>query len=54
MYEEEPERADESDSNAAYGSVSRAVPGVTHCDRNLFAGNSTELHRYWGVGRTRA
>jgi lysozyme len=46
--------ADESDSNAAYGSVSRAVPGVTHCDRNLFAGNSAELHRYWGVGRTRA
>jgi lysozyme len=46
--------ADESDSNAAYGTVSRAIPGVTHCDRNLFAGNSAELHRYWGVGRTRA
>jgi len=46
--------ADETESNAAYGSVSRAVPGVTHCDRNLFAGDSAELHRYWGVGRTRA
>jgi lysozyme len=45
--------ADETESNAAYGSVSRAVPGVTHCDRNLFAGDSTELHRYWGVGRAR-
>jgi lysozyme len=46
--------ADESDSNAAYGTASRAVPGVTHCDRNLFAGSSAELHHYWGVGRTRA
>ena len=46
--------ADENESNAAYGTVSRAVPGVTHCDRNLFAGDSEALHRYWGVGRTRA
>lgn len=46
--------ADETESNAAYGSVSRAIPGVTHCDRNLFAGDSEALHRYWGVGRTRA
>jgi lysozyme len=46
--------ADETDSNAAYGSVSRAVPGVTHCDRNLFAGDSSELYRFWGAGRTRA
>jgi lysozyme len=46
--------ADESESNAAYGTVSRAVPGVTHCDRNLFAGDSTDLYRFWGAGRTRA
>ena len=46
--------ANESQSDAAYGTVSRAVPGVTHCDRNLFAGNAEELHRYWGVGRARA
>jgi lysozyme len=46
--------ADETEANAAYGSVPRAVPGVTHCDRNLFAGDSEALHHYWGVGRTRA
>ena len=46
--------AGESGSNAAYGSVSRPIPGVTHCDRNLFAGDSAELHRYWGVDRARA
>lgn len=46
--------ADETDANAAYGTASRAVPGVTHCDRNLFAGDSTELYRFWGAGRTRA
>ena len=46
--------ANESESDAAYGTASRAVPGVTHCDRNLFAGNAAELHRYWGVGRARA
>ena len=46
--------ADETDANAAYGSVSRAVPGVTHCDRNLFAGDTTELYHYWGVGRARS
>jgi lysozyme len=46
--------ADENESNAAYGTVSRAVPGVTHCDRNLFAGDTSELYRYWGVGRARA
>jgi lysozyme len=46
--------ANESDSDAAYGSAPRAVPGITHCDRNLFAGNAAELHRYWGIGRARA
>jgi lysozyme len=46
--------ANESQSDAAYGTTSRAIPGVTHCDRNLFAGNAAELHHYWGVGRARA
>jgi lysozyme len=46
--------ADETEANAAYGSVPRAVPGITHCDRNLFAGNTADLHRYWGIGRPRA
>ena len=46
--------ADENESNAAYGTTSRAIPGVTHCDRNLFAGDTSELYRYWGVGRARA
>lgn len=46
--------ANESQSDAAYGTTSRAIPGVTHCDRNLFAGDAAELHHYWGVGRARA
>lgn len=46
--------ANETESDAAYGTVSRAVPGLTHCDRNLFAGSAADLHRYWGVGRARA
>jgi lysozyme len=46
--------ADESAADAAYGSTPRAIQGVTHCDRNLFAGDVNELHRYWrssGSGR---
>ncbi len=46
--------ADESESNAAYGTASRAIPGITHCDRNLFAGDTAALLHYWGVGRPRA
>jgi lysozyme len=46
--------ANESDSDTAYGTASLTVPGATHCDRNLFAGNAAELHRYWGIGRSRA
>ena len=44
--------ANESAADTAYGGVSRAVPGVTHCDRNLFAGNEAELSRYWRSGGT--
>jgi len=38
---------DETESNAAYGSEPRAVAGVSHCDRNLFAGDTTALYRFW-------
>jgi len=40
--------ADERVENAAYGTVSRAVAGVDHCDRNLFAGDASQLFRFWG------
>jgi lysozyme len=46
--------ANESESDAAYGTASRAIPGITHCDRNLFAGNAVDLHRFWGGSRPRA
>jgi lysozyme len=38
---------DETAANAAYGTVPRAVEGVSHCDRNLFAGDAPALHRFW-------
>jgi lysozyme len=37
----------ESESDAAYGTVSRAVKGVGHCDRNIFAGDAAALARFW-------
>lgn len=40
--------ANEKAENAAYGTVSRAIPGVSHCDRNLFAGDAAQLYRFWG------
>ncbi len=45
--------ANESAADTAYGAAPRAIPGVTHCDRNLFAGDVNELHRFWqsGAGR---
>jgi lysozyme len=42
--------ANESASDAAYGGVSRAIPGVTHCDRNLFAGDVAQLRSFWMSG----
>ncbi len=39
--------ANESAADAAYGSVPRAVAGVSHCDRNLFAGDAPALYRFW-------
>ena len=39
--------ADETVSNAAYGATPRAIDGVSHCDRNLFNGDTAELSRFW-------
>jgi lysozyme len=46
--------ADETADKAAYGTVPRAIPGITHCDRNLFNGDTSALYKYWGVGTGRA
>ncbi|TXL73627.1 1,4-beta-N-acetylmuramidase [Vineibacter terrae] len=43
--------ANESPADAAYGTVPRAVQGISHCDRNLFAGSSSDLNRFWRSGR---
>ena len=39
---------DESASRPAYGATS-IVAGVSHCDRNLFAGDQTALYQFWGA-----
>ena len=45
--------ADETAANFAHGSAPRAVAGVGHCDRNLFAGDEAALYRFWkGSART--
>jgi len=44
--------ADESDSKPAYGATS-TVAGLTHCDRNLFNGDTADLFHYW-TGRAAA
>jgi lysozyme len=46
--------ADQTEADSAYGAPSKAVAGLTHCDRNLFAGNEVALYTYWkGGGGTR-
>jgi len=40
----------ETEADAAYGSVPRAIAGVSHCDRNLFAGDAPALQRFWNGG----
>lgn len=37
---------DHTAADAAYGST-KVVQGVTHCDRNLFAGDEVALYKYW-------
>ncbi len=44
--------ANESAADAAYGAAPRAIPGVTQCDRNLYAGNVTQLHSFWKSSAT--
>ena len=45
--------ADQTEADGAYGAPSRTVAGVTHCDRNLFAGDESALYRFWkGRGST--
>jgi lysozyme len=39
--------ANQTDGDAAYGDTSRTVAGVSHCDRNLFAGDEPALYRFW-------
>jgi lysozyme len=39
--------ANQTETDVAYGSQARAVAGVTHCDRNLFAGDTSGLYRFW-------
>ncbi|MBM3650881.1 MAG: 1,4-beta-N-acetylmuramidase, partial [Alphaproteobacteria bacterium] len=46
--------ADHTDADVAHGSPVRAVAGVTHCDRNLFAGDVAGLYRFWNVRPARA
>lgn len=38
---------DQTAADIAYGAAPRAVPGVSHCDRNLFAGDAPALYRFW-------
>ena len=45
--------ADESDGKPAYGAQT-IVAGISHCDRNLFAGDEAGLNRFWGGGSRRA
>jgi len=42
----------ETEADGAYGSEPKAVAGVSHCDRNLFAGDATALYRFWKGGGT--
>ena len=39
---------DESASRPAYGATN-IVRGLSHCDRNLFNGDSTALYQFWGT-----
>lgn len=41
--------ANQTPLDVAYGSQARAVAGVSHCDRNLFAGDVQALYRYWNA-----
>ncbi len=38
---------DQTAVDFAYGAAPKAVAGVDHCDRNLFAGDAPGLYRFW-------
>jgi lysozyme len=38
---------DQTSADIAYGAPPRTVAGVSHCDRNLFAGDAPALYRFW-------
>jgi lysozyme len=42
---------DQTAADIAYGAPPRTVAGVSHCDRNLFAGDAPALYRFW-TGRS--
>jgi lysozyme len=42
--------ANQTEADGAYGAPSKIVAGVTHCDRNLFAGDESGLYRFWKGG----
>jgi lysozyme len=46
--------ANQTESDVAYGSHTRAVAGVAYCDRNLFNGDETGLFRFWNARPGRA
>ena len=41
--------ADEHAGHPAYGATN-IIAGISHCDRNLFAGDAAALHQFWGAG----
>ncbi len=43
---------DDTEDKAAYGTVPRSVAGVSHSDRNIFAGDARALYRFWRGGGT--
>jgi lysozyme len=45
--------ADQTDVDSAYGAPSKAVAGLTHCDRNLFNGDEVALYAYWKSSKRR-
>jgi lysozyme len=41
---------DDTEDKAAYGTVPKSVAGVSHSDRNIFAGDTNALYRFWRNG----
>ena len=41
---------DDTEDKSAYGTVPKSVAGVSHSDRNIFAGDANALYRFWRSG----